>query len=302
MWRKRVGDGRHGDGVGDHATILTAHRRAAATVVDDRHTMTDGLPWKRPAQRRDAGRHDHHHHHHRAAAPTVFHPDPATIRRAIERRSVATLATVSGVGRPHAATVLYQCVDDALFVSTHRQSRKARNVADHGVAAVTIAVRRLPIGPPASIQFQSSATVLANDDPEIIRLAASGQARPDHRPRRDGPRRRLLPAPRAPRPPRHLRAGDVAVAGHPPPARRSRRGPPVRESAAIWCCGDLLPLSGRVRRHRRRGSGRHPSLARGRFAVDDHGHRRDDRVRTVEQSGLERERRSGCAAIAASSR
>ena len=106
---------------------------------------------------------------------TVFHPDPATIRRAIERRSVATLATVSATGRPHAATVLYQCVDDALFVSTHRDSRKARNIADHGVAAVTIAVRRLPIGPPASIQFQCSAAVLANDDPEIIRLAAAGR-------------------------------------------------------------------------------------------------------------------------------
>ena len=103
---------------------------------------------------------------------TVFHPDPATIRRAIERRSVATLATVSASGRPHAATVLYQCVDDALFVSTHRDSRKARNVADRGVAAVTIAVRRLPVGPPASIQFQSAATVLATDDPEIVRLAA----------------------------------------------------------------------------------------------------------------------------------
>ena len=82
---------------------------------------------------------------------------------------------MSTTGRPHAATVLYQCVDDALFVSTHRDSRKARNVADSGVVAVTIAVRRLPIGPPASIQFQSSATVLANDDLEIVRLAESGR-------------------------------------------------------------------------------------------------------------------------------
>ena len=131
---------------------------------------------------------------------TIFHPDPATIRRAIERRSVATLATVSATGRPHAATVLYQCVDDALFVSTYRDSRKARNIAEPGVAAVTIAVRRLPVGPPASIQFQSSAAVLAIDDPEIIRLAGSGPARPDHGPRRAGPRRRLLPAPRAARP------------------------------------------------------------------------------------------------------
>jgi hypothetical protein len=106
---------------------------------------------------------------------TIFHPDPAMIRRAIERRSVATLATVSTSGRPHAATVLYQCVDDALFVSTYRDSRKARNIAGHGLAAVTIAVRRLPIGPPASIQFQSAAAALANDDPEIVRLAEAGR-------------------------------------------------------------------------------------------------------------------------------
>ena len=106
---------------------------------------------------------------------TVVHPDPDMIRRAIERRSVATLATVSSTGRPHAATVLYQCVDDALFVSTHRDSRKARNVADHGLAAVTIAVRRLPIGPPASIQFQTSAAVVDNADPEIVRLATAGR-------------------------------------------------------------------------------------------------------------------------------
>ena len=99
----------------------------------------------------------------------------AKIRRAIERRSVATLATVSSTGRPHAATVLYQCVDDALFVSTHRDSRKARNVADHGFAAMTIAVRRLPIGPPASIQFQTLATVLDNDDPEVVHLATAGK-------------------------------------------------------------------------------------------------------------------------------
>ena len=97
------------------------------------------------------------------------------IRRAIERRSVATLATVSPTGRPHAATVLYQCVDDALFVSTDLASRKARNLADHDFAAVNIAVRRLPVGPPASIQFQTSVDVLANDDPEVVRLATAGR-------------------------------------------------------------------------------------------------------------------------------
>ena len=135
--------------------------------------MTDGLPWKRqpPLLMLDGMTTAVLTS---AATPTVFRPDPRTIRRAIERRSVATLATTSTAGRPHVATVLYQCTDDALFVSTHGGSRKARNVAANGLAAVTIAVRRLPVGPPASIQFQTSAEVLATDDPQIQRLVAAG--------------------------------------------------------------------------------------------------------------------------------
>lgn len=109
--------------------------------------------------------------------PTMFHPDPVAIRRAIERRSVATLATASEHGRPHAATVLYQLVDDTIYVSTSRDSRKARNVAATGRVGVTILVRRLPLGPPASIQFQSTATLLEVDDPEIVRLAEAGRLR-----------------------------------------------------------------------------------------------------------------------------
>lgn len=110
-----------------------------------------------------------------ADTPTVFRPDPAAIRRAIERRSVATLATASAHGRPHAATVLYQLAGDALYVSTTRASRKARNVAATGQVGVTIAVRRIPVGPPASVQFQSTATVLDNDTPEIVGLADAGR-------------------------------------------------------------------------------------------------------------------------------
>ena len=78
---------------------------------------------------------------------------------------------------------------------------------------MTIAVRRLPIGPPASIQFQTSATVLDNDDPEIVRLATAGKL---DRITAHGELtldggcflRLALPA-RA----RHLRTGDVTVAG-----------------------------------------------------------------------------------------
>ena len=109
------------------------------------------------------------------AAPALFHPEPAAVRRAVSRRSVAVLATVSAAGRPHAATVMYQLVDDSLYVSTGRDSRKARNVAETGRVALTIAVRRLPIGPPATVQFQTTATIAAVDDPEIGRLAAAGR-------------------------------------------------------------------------------------------------------------------------------
>ena len=139
--------------------------------------MTDAQPWKRPVRmsKLDAMTTTTATTTNSEPTRTVVHPDPAMIRRAIERHSVATLATVSAIGRPHAAIVLYECVDDALFVSTSRHSRKARNIADHGVAAVSIAVRRLPVGPPASIQFQSSAAVLGNDDAEMIRLAETGR-------------------------------------------------------------------------------------------------------------------------------
>ena len=158
---------------------------------------------------------------------TVFHPDPLAIRRAIERRSVATLATVSAIGRPHVATVLYQCADDALFVSTHGESRKARNIADNGVAAVTIAVRRLP---DRSTRQHPVPDVRRGPRQRRLRDQAprrGGQARPDHCPRRADPRRRLLPPTGAPGPRPHLRAGNVTVAGHAQPARRGRRSQPA---------------------------------------------------------------------------
>ena len=40
---------------------------------------------------------------------------------------------------------------------------------------MTVAVRRIPLGPPASIQFQTTATVLDNDDPEIVALVEAGR-------------------------------------------------------------------------------------------------------------------------------
>jgi general stress protein 26 len=95
--------------------------------------------------------------------------------RAIARRSFATLATVSPSGHPHVAGVLYAAVGDTLYISTDRDSRKIRNVAGNPRVAVTIPVRRLPVGPPSSVQFQATAEVLAADDPEVTELVRAGR-------------------------------------------------------------------------------------------------------------------------------
>jgi hypothetical protein len=101
--------------------------------------------------------------------------DRDTVIRALGKRSFATLATVSAAQRPHVAAVLYALVDTTLYVSTERDSRKARNIAANPHVGVCVPVRRLPVGPPASIQFQATADILANDDPEIVRLAGAGR-------------------------------------------------------------------------------------------------------------------------------
>ncbi len=100
--------------------------------------------------------------------------DPALVRKAVARRSYAVLATVSTAGRPHAAGVLYALVGDDLWVSTHRDSRKGRNVATTPHVGLTIPVRRIPLGPPSAVQAQARAEVVALDDPRVARLVADG--------------------------------------------------------------------------------------------------------------------------------
>jgi hypothetical protein len=39
---------------------------------------------------------------------------------------------------------------------------------------LTVPIRRLPFGPPASVLLQATASVVAVDDPEVVRLAGSG--------------------------------------------------------------------------------------------------------------------------------
>jgi len=104
--------------------------------------------------------------------------DPALgplVAKLVRRRSFAVLATTSSQGHPHAAGVLYQVAGSDLWISTMRSSRKARNVATGGKVALTIPVRRLPFGPPSSIQVQARADVVGLDDPELGRLAADSR-------------------------------------------------------------------------------------------------------------------------------
>lgn len=101
-------------------------------------------------------------------------PDHDKVIRAIQRRSFCTLATSSPAQQPHVAGVLYEAVGTTLYLNTLRTSRKARNVADNPRISVTIPVRRAPVGPPSTIQFHGTGTVLASDDPEIVSLLESG--------------------------------------------------------------------------------------------------------------------------------
>lgn len=97
------------------------------------------------------------------------------VRRAIARSSFCTLATASAANRPHVAGVLYAEADGALYVSTLERSVKVRNVRENPNVAVTIPLRRLPVGPPSTVQFQGTAEVLSLRDPRLVALAASGQ-------------------------------------------------------------------------------------------------------------------------------
>jgi general stress protein 26 len=96
------------------------------------------------------------------------------VAKALTRKSFMTLATASPAGHPHAAGVLFAAAGESLYVNTNVKSRKARNIDGNANVAVCISVRRLPIGPPATIMFQGTATVLDRDESDLRRLLESG--------------------------------------------------------------------------------------------------------------------------------
>ncbi len=99
------------------------------------------------------------------------------IQRAIDGRSFAVVSTVSHAGFPHAAGVIYAAVGSDIYVHTMRSSRKARNIVDNERVAVVVPVRRLPVGPPFTVQFQGRAAVLDMGDPEITAHLDAGRLR-----------------------------------------------------------------------------------------------------------------------------
>ena len=115
---------------------------------------------------------------------TVITPDPSNhdtepkqlrkVRRIIETKHFATLATTSPAGRSHVAGVLYDRADGALWVHTIRSSRKARSIAANPHVAVCIPFRKLPAGPPYTVHFQATARLVDMDDQEAVDLLAAG--------------------------------------------------------------------------------------------------------------------------------
>jgi hypothetical protein len=56
-----------------------------------------------------------------------------------------------------------------------RSSRKGRNVLGDKRCGVVVPVRRIPVGPPFTVQYQALAQVLAMDHPEILALLEDGK-------------------------------------------------------------------------------------------------------------------------------
>jgi general stress protein 26 len=97
------------------------------------------------------------------------------VESALAENWFGMLATTSTENRPHVAGVLYALVGRDLYVNTDETSRKARNIADTGRAAVCIPINVAPDVPPLTASFQGTAELLPNDHPEIAELVASGR-------------------------------------------------------------------------------------------------------------------------------
>jgi len=100
------------------------------------------------------------------------------IRRAIAKHSFCTLASASAANRPLVTGVLYAAVGDLLYISSLETSAKVRNIRENERVAVCIPVRRFPVGPPFTVQFQGTATVCPIDEPGVAGELEAGRLKP----------------------------------------------------------------------------------------------------------------------------
>lgn len=112
------------------------------------------------------------------AAPSR-RPSFEMVEREIRRRCFGVLSTVSRDGNPHSAGVLYGVSSRdkplTLYVTTNRESRKARNLARNPNVSFTIPLPRrfLRFMPPNCVQFQATAEIIPFEDQDA-RQAFSG--------------------------------------------------------------------------------------------------------------------------------
>jgi Pyridoxamine 5'-phosphate oxidase len=106
------------------------------------------------------------------SSPTVDQAQTKRITKILARRSFCMLATTSPAGHSHAAGVVFDWADGALYIHTMRASRKARNIAANPHIGIVVPARRLPVGPPFTVQFQATATILSMTDATIRALLA----------------------------------------------------------------------------------------------------------------------------------
>ena len=107
------------------------------------------------------------------AKPVVDLAQAKRIARILARRSFCVLATTSPAGNSHAAGVVFDWADGAMYIHTMRSSRKARNIASNPNVAVVVPARRLPVGPPFTVQFQATARIFSMNHATIQTLLGS---------------------------------------------------------------------------------------------------------------------------------
>ena len=104
------------------------------------------------------------------APPTSDPTQAKRITKILARHSFCIVATTSPAGNGHAAGVVFDWADGALYIHTMRSSRKARNIAANPHVGIVVPARRLPVGPPFTVQFQATAAILSMTDATIRRL------------------------------------------------------------------------------------------------------------------------------------